>query len=138
MLGRRPHRGALQGEKMKKVKAIVLGFFTIFPILYIIFFISIFCHMFLITVSNTNSEASIDLFKIILPLHLGTMILLMVLLAIYIVNVFKNNTVESDKKALWAIVLFFSNIISMIVYWVLHIWKPLCKENKNEEAVEVK
>lgn len=72
--------------------------------------------MFLNTVSNTNSEASIDLFKIILPLHLGTMILLMVLLAIYIVNVFKNNTVESDKKALWAIVLFFGNIISMIVY----------------------
>lgn len=91
--------------------------------------------MFLNTVSNTNSEASIDLFKIILPL---TMILLMVLLAIYIVNVFKNNTVESDKKALWAIVLFFGNIISMIVYWALHIWKPLCKENKNEEAVEVK
>ena len=94
--------------------------------------------MFLNTVSNTNSEASIDLFKIILPLHLGTMILIMVLLAIYIVNVFKNNTVESDKKALWAIVLFFGNIISMIVYWVLHIWKPLCKENKNEEAAEVK
>ena len=66
--------------------------------------------MFLNTVSNTNSEASIDLFKIILPL---TMILLMVLLAIYIVNVFKNNTVESDKKALWAIVLFFGNIISI-------------------------
>ena len=25
------------------------------------------------------------------------------------------------------------NIISMIVYWVLHIWKPLCKENKSNE-----
>ena len=123
---------------MKKLKAIVLGIFTIFPILYIIFFISIFCRMFLNTVSNTNSEASIDLFKIILPLHLGTMILLMILLVIYIVNVFKNNTVESDKKALWAIVLFFGNIISMIVYWVLHIWKPLCKENQKEEVLEVK
>ena len=66
------------------------------------------------------------------------MILLMILLVIYIVNVFKNNTVESDKKALWAIVLFFGNIISMIVYWVLHIWKPLCKENQKEEVLEVK
>ena len=35
-------------------------------------------------------------------------------------------------------VLFFGNIISMIVYWVLHIWKPLCKENQKEEVLEVK
>ncbi len=118
---------------MKKVKAIILGVFTIIPILYIIFFMFVFVHMFSSTVSSSNAESSIDLFKIIMPLHLGTMILIIVLLVIYIVNVFKNDTVESDKKALWAIVLFFGNMISMIVYWILHIWKPLCKENKTNE-----
>ena len=121
---------------MKKVKAVILGIFTLIPILYIIFFISVFFHMFLNTVSSTNTESSINLFKIIFPLHLSTMILVIVLLVIYIVNVFKNDTIESDKKALWAIVLFFGNMISMIVYWILHIWKPLCKENRNNKSID--
>ena len=120
---------------MKKVKAVILCIFTLIPIRYIIFFISVFFHMFLNTVNSTNTESSINLFKIILPLHLSTMILVIVLLVIYIVNVFKNDTIESDKKALWAIVLFFGNMISMIVYWILHIWKPLCKENRNNKSI---
>ena len=126
----------LGGKKMKKVKALILGIFTLIPILYIIFFISVFFHMFLNTVNSTNTESSINLFKIILPLHLSTMILVIVLLVIYIVNVFKNDTIESNKKALWAIVLFFGNMISMIVYWILHIWKPLCKENRNNKSID--
>ena len=61
---------------MKKLKAIILGIFTIMPILYIIFFISYFVHMVLNALSSTNPEPSVNFIKIILPLHLGTMVLI--------------------------------------------------------------
>jgi hypothetical protein len=45
------------------------------------------------------------------------------LLGIYIVNVFKNDRVSKDKKALWVVVLFLGNMIAMPVYWYLYIWE---------------
>ncbi|NLG84554.1 MAG: hypothetical protein GX493_08130 [Firmicutes bacterium] len=41
----------------------------------------------------------------------------------YIVNVFNTDLVDKDKKALWAVVLFFGNIIAMPIYWYLYIWR---------------
>ena len=45
------------------------------------------------------------------------------LLFIYIKNVFKNERISQDKKALWVVVLFFGNFIAMPIYWYLYIWK---------------
>lgn len=115
---------------MKKTKAIILGIFTILPTLYLIFFLCVFSYLFMSTLNESNADVSNNLFKIIFPMHMTAMLLIFTLMIIYIVDVFKNNSVESDKKSLWAIVLFFGNIISMIVYWVIHIWEPLVKENK--------
>jgi hypothetical protein len=62
-------------------------------------------------------------FLIIFPLHLLTMLWIMALTVIYIVNVFKNDRVDKDKKALWAVVIFLGNMIAMPVYWYLYIWR---------------
>jgi hypothetical protein len=47
----------------------------------------------------------------------------MALMAFYIVNVFRNDRVDKDKKALWAVVLFMGNMIAMPIYWYLYIWR---------------
>jgi hypothetical protein len=31
--------------------------------------------------------------------------------------------VPNDKKALWAAVLFFGNMVALPVYWYLYIWR---------------
>jgi hypothetical protein len=51
------------------------------------------------------------------------MLWVVVLMVIYIVNVFKNDRVDKDKKVLWAIVLFMGSMIAMPIYWYLYIWK---------------
>jgi hypothetical protein len=56
------------------------------------------------------------------------MLWIFILLGIYVVNVFKNDHVSKDKKALWAVVLFLGNVIAMPVYWYLYIWK---EDDKN-------
>jgi len=108
---------------MSKRKAIILGFFTVLPFVYFILFLSFFIFSFISMSSNTGNP--VDMFKLILPLHLSTMLLIMVLMIIYIIDVFKNNAINSDKKALWAIVLFFGNMIAMPIYWYLNIWKVI-------------
>ncbi len=63
------------------------------------------------------------LIALILPLHLFTMLAVMGLMVFYIVNVFRNDRVDKDKKALWAVVLFMGNMIAMPIYWYLYIWR---------------
>ena len=116
---------------MKKSKAIVLGIFTIIPVLYLVFFITFFVGMLFKAFGGANPNPPVNLLLLIFPIHFLMMILLIVLLMIYIVNVFNNTSVEPDKRSLWAIVLIFGSIIAMIVYWIVHIWKPICNENKN-------
>jgi hypothetical protein len=41
------------------------------------------------------------------------------------VNVFRNDQVEKDKKVLWAVVIFMGNMIAMPIYWYLYIWKDV-------------
>lgn len=62
-------------------------------------------------------------FLILLPLHLFTMVLSFALAGIYIANIFRNDRVAADKKALWAVVVFIGYSIAQLIYWYLYIWR---------------
>jgi len=56
---------------------------------------------------------------------------MMSLLACYIWNVFHNPRLPSDKRALWAVVLFLGHLFAMPVYWWIYIWpeqQPMPRE----------
>ena len=64
------------------------------------------------------------------------MLVILALTVFYIVNVFKNNRIENDKKVLWAIVLFMGNMIAMPIYWYIYIWKePPVLSNRSPEQL---
>ncbi len=110
---------------MKKTTKILLAIATIFPFLYMIFFfVVIFSSIFLMP-ADGSSEGGVfpNLFMIIVPLHLLTMLLIMGLTVFYMVNVFRNDRVDKDKKVLWAVVIFMGNMIAMPIYWYLYIWR---------------
>ena len=73
--------------------------------------------------SDGHSSGPPFAFKVIFPLHLLTMLEIFVLLAIYVLYLFKTDRVRQDKKALWAVVLFLGNMMAMPVFWYLYIWK---------------
>ena len=109
---------------MSRGKAIALAVFTIWPILYMVFFMGAMFWMMMSDFSGGGDRSRPPtLFLIILPLHLLTMLAMFALLVIYIVHVFKTDRVPQDQKALWAVVLFLGNVIAMPVYWYLYIWK---------------
>jgi hypothetical protein len=51
----------------------------------------------------------------------------------YIINLFRNRTIERDKRALWVVLLVFGNIITNIFYWYLHIWKHTDNSNNSPD-----
>jgi len=111
---------------MTKPKAITLAVFTVWPFVYMILFMAVFFISFMtIGHQNQQSDGMPLMFRIILPLHLLTMLEMFGLLAIYIIHLFKTDHVPSDKKALWAVVIFMGNILAMPIYWYLYIWKPI-------------
>lgn len=66
--------------------------------------------------------------------HFLVMLLIFALTVLYIVDLFQTNRVSTDKKALWAVVLFLGNMFAMPVYWYLYFWRPLSPRKSNGRA----
>jgi hypothetical protein len=113
---------------MNKPAKLLIGAATLWPVLYMFFFFAmIFMSFFLISTSGGQGSGLPFPFQIIVPLHLLTMLVIMGLTIFYMVDVFRNERIDKDKKVLWAVVLFLGNIIAMPIYWYLYIWKEFPK-----------
>lgn len=109
---------------MKKSTKILLGLATLWPFVYmILFFVFIFSAFMFMPQSGSEESGPPMFFVIIVPLHLLTMLWVMGLTVFYMVNIFRNDQVDKDKKVLWAVVIFMANLIAMPIYWYLYIWK---------------
>ena len=120
---------------MKQLTKLLLGLVTLWPFAYVILFIVVIAAEFFMP--GSGGPGPPPLIALIFPLHLLTMLVSLALMVFYIVNVFKNNRVENDKKALWAIVLFMGGMIAMPIYWYMYIWKeaPVFSNRSPEQLV---
>lgn len=107
---------------MSKTVKLLLGLATVWPVAYMFLF---FVFIFSTILSGGGNPVNPPMeFVLVFVLHLFTMLVIAALTIFYIVNVFRNERVEKDKKVLWAVVLFLGSLIAMPVYWYLYIWKP--------------
>ncbi len=123
-------------ENMKKPVKILLGIATLWPFIYmILFFVFIFSSFLFFSRSGAQRSGPPVFFLVIFPLHLLTMLWIMALTVFYMVNVFRNELVDKDKKVLWAVVLFMGNMIAMPIYWYVYIWKEVPGGSRNPSLV---
>ena len=110
---------------MQKPTKVLLGIATLWPIIYMFLFFAFVFSMALGLRGGDNIEPGgiQPMMALVFGLHLLTMLIIMALTVFYIVNVFRNDRVEKDKKALWAIVIFMGNAVAMPIYWYLYFWK---------------
>ena len=121
-------RGRFESErKMQKPTKVLLGLASVWPLVYTVLFIVFFFTTFLF---RADPEGIQPAMAIILPLHLLTMLAVMALMVFYIVDIFRNNRVEKDKKALWAIVILMGGAIAMPIYWFIYFWKEPAVPNQ--------
>lgn len=102
-------------NNMKKSAKILLAILTAWPLAYMFIFFGF------MIIAMTSHNTSI--FPVIFIFHFATILLMFGLITFYIVDVFRNNRVKQDQKALWAVVIFCGNMIAMPVYWYLFIWR---------------
>lgn len=114
-------------NKLSNPLKIVLGVATIWPFLYIPFFIAMVFSTIALSITAGDNSFPLPLL-IILPLHFLTIILQLVVLGLFIIDIFKNGKIKNDKKALWAIVIFLGGPIASPIYWYLYIWKVSSKK----------
>jgi hypothetical protein len=109
---------------MSKPAKIALGIATLWPLFYMLIFMGFCFYMLLSGVPAPEKGAGMPSeFMALFIMHGITILWQFALLAIYIHNVFTNDRVEKDKKALWAVVLFLGNMIAMPIYWYVYIWR---------------
>ena len=109
--------------RLNRPTALVIGVLTVAPWAYFVFFISHFMPALdAMSSSPIPPEQFFHNFNLIFRLHLLVMALIVALMAFYIVHLFRSDLVASDKKALWAVVLFLGNLLAMPVYWYLYMW----------------
>jgi hypothetical protein len=107
--------------KLSKPQKILLGILSIWPLVYIVFFV-ICCF-----VMNGHTISHIS-FNIIFVLHVLTMFLILAMIIFNIVHVLRTIKPPDDSRISWVIALLFGNMITNPVYWYLHIWREQKKE----------
>ena len=104
---------------------IVVGALTLVPFVHIVAFMTAFLWVF-VRISQIEDGPPPDgierWFFLVFALHFAMMLFVWVLIAFYMVYLFKTDRVPADKKALWAVVLFMAGLIAMPVFFWLYIW----------------
>jgi hypothetical protein len=93
---------------------------TLWPIAYMLLFILVVGVSTVQGGGDPDNDPFLIPFGLLIALHLGTMLVVVGLLVVYIIDVFRNPRLEETHRVLWAIVLFMGNAIAMPVYWWLY------------------
>ena len=110
---------------MSRGLKLLLGAATLWPLAYAGIFIGWWGSMMLGMASGSRMPppfADPHGMGLFFALHCFTMAWTVALLVFYVSDLFRNPRVPADVRTLWAVVLFFGNIIAMPVYWSRYIW----------------
>ncbi len=110
---------------MTKGGKIALGAATFWPLAYMIIFLAV---VFGLAFAFAGREMPAPegppaWLLAVFALHALTILWTLGLTIFYMIDAFRNERVAQDKKVLWAVMLFFGNMIAMPVYWYLYIWR---------------
>lgn len=99
---------------------LLIGFIAIWPFIYLpLFMISIFSTIAMSSETESFPTALVWIF----PIHFLTIIASLVVMGLCIYDVFTNDRIKGDKKALWGVVLLLGGMLALPFYWYIYIWK---------------
>ena len=115
---------------MSKARKVWLLIGSLWPILYIILFVTFTFSLFFLFIpqGGETPPPSPAWIAVVFPLHFLTIILIWVLMIFYIIHVVKNQRLSKDQRVLWILLFVFVNIIAMLIYYFMYIWKEPAKE----------
>ena len=105
-------------------RAIAIGWLvlTLLPFALLIYIIAF-------AVPPTNAEEARAYSVLVFSLGAVVVVGGWLLVASYMVYLFKTRYVPSGKRLLWAAALFFGNMFVMPIFWLFYVWRPLRSSN---------
>ena len=109
--------------RLSRPVALIVAALTLAPWAYFAFFFVFAMSQFTPAASPPGQPDQLEeQFATLFRLHLLVMVFMVGLIAFYIVHLFRTDRIPADKKALWAVVLFFAHVLAMPFYWYLYMW----------------
>lgn len=110
---------------MRRSGKIVVGVFTLWPIIYAVLFISfIVALVFVPSVKGSSESNDINSFTVLIfLLHGLTIFTVFGLLVFYIIHIMTNTRLESVERLIWIIVIIMVGFVAMPIYWYVHVLK---------------
>lgn len=114
-----------------KTRKKVLGFFTLWPLIYPLIFFS-FLIIILCAIKFSGILSGQQNFYIIfiivpiiiiIPIHFLTVLCILVFKIIYLLDVLTNEKLQGIPKVLWAIAVSLSGQLANVFYWYFYIWQ---------------
>ncbi|MBL6446953.1 PLDc N-terminal domain-containing protein [Fulvivirga sp. 29W222] len=115
---------------MSTSKKVILGLFTILPlILLMVYFIFFF--MFFINIASHEMHKDIlpEEFPLFLQSFIPMMILMFmavssgfILMIYYIILISKNRSFDSTQRIIWVLIVVFTSTIGQIAYFIVEVW----------------
>ena len=110
---------------MNRPLALLVGLLTLLPWAFFVYFFATVMWQFpVLPAADAPPEQFFQDFQSIFRLQMVAMALVLGLVAFYVIHLFSTSRVPSEKKALWAVVLFLGNLFAMPFYWYFYIWPP--------------
>lgn len=99
---------------MAKLFKLIILCLTFWPIVYF--------GIFALAFWNLASNSSDIIGYPIKVFHITTMTIMLFLLVYYSIHLYKNRRLNGESKMLWTLGFVLLSPISMLVYWIKHIW----------------
>jgi hypothetical protein len=124
---------------MKTSTKVLLGFATLWPVLYVFVFISAIVLVVLFAGHDAGrSDPGGDSlwlplgFVGLIAVHMFTILEMLALKVFYVIRVFKTEQLDQNMRIMWTLLLVFATIVAEPVFWYLYIWReqPAALQNQ--------
>lgn len=125
---------------LNKTSKIILGVLTFIPLLFAISFLIFIVINFFSVFFSQEPAMPMMLFSYlghIIPYVFPVVLLSLGLFVFYIVHIVQNPVIDTEKRILWIVVVFFAYGVALPTYWFIHIWKNKpAKDKKADELID--
>ncbi|WP_157560500.1 hypothetical protein [Hydrogenivirga sp. 128-5-R1-1] len=106
---------------MTKGQRLALGLASLIPLLYLL--VVVLTPLRVVFTSDPASPDAPDWFLYFTAFHFFMYLYTGLLFAFYVIHLLGNRELSKERKALWAFAFLFFSVLSMPLYWYLHIWR---------------
>ncbi len=106
---------------MTKGQKLALGVATVIPALYIV--LVLVTPLKIVFTEDPTSPSAPDWFLYFTAFHFFMYLYTGLLFAFYVIHLLGNRSLSKEVKALWLLAFLLFSVLSMPIYWLLHIWR---------------